>query len=375
MAAATHSTFVMPETGEALRATSKNIFDVDMRFVRSNVGQSRMKGVLSNLGAVGGWKAYPDDKGKSSDKSVLTELLSGNDERVAACIALLDEHEPDIRELADSLVRHGQIENIVIRPCYNDSGEEVKNQYNVSAGARRGIAICFAHALNSEVEPVLTAEVRDKVNSKEALKSELMMALEENRQRKNQSPIDDALFYRHLKRDFGMKVKEIAVAIFGQEEKYQTVHQRIQLLNLQPDEIERVHSGKLGVVNALKLLKQRADGDEKATAKDTPGVGERAKVPSVAQAKQLVQAISLDDLKEDTAERFGSGRLWELMQMEPVREYMSLCAGVDYKPLDELKREREEAAKAEAALDEATASKLGKKGKKKKDAEVVEDDE
>jgi ParB-like chromosome segregation protein Spo0J len=191
----------------------------------------------------------------------------------------------------------------------------------------------------------------------EKSKAELFAALAENRDRKNQSPIDDAKFMQKLKNEMGLTIQQIAEAMYGDEAKKknkdQLVYQRLSLLRLTDEEQDRVHAGKLGVVAAIELIKKRELGKAAPgeTAKDKPGVGERVKMPSVAQAKALLGAVSPADLPDEIRARFGKPKVFALTREPDVREFMSLCCGVPYESVVEMAaRKRKEAAARPGAV-------------------------
>lgn len=317
---------------------------VPLHGILSNVGQSRGMGLLPNLRAEG-WRAFPNDPspGKTDNgKVVMLELLSGDPTRQKAMVALLDEKEKTLRDLVISLGINGQIQPIVIRPIFNDKGEVIEGEFNVSAGARRTISQAMRYAESGgTVPPFIDASLMGKQTAAE----ELGRSLDENRARLNQSPIDDALFYRDLKRVHNMTVKQIAKAVLGKEEAYQVVQQRIQLLSGTKEEIQRCHEGKLGSSVLLKAIVKRNAGTV-ADAPDKPGVGERAKVPSVAQVKELLLATSPTELKDDTKDRFGKGKVWGLISTSAdVRELLSIFAQVPFQTIEQVLAGRDKARK------------------------------
>ena len=344
--------FNAPEVSGISDETTGTYKKLDIRQIKSNVGQSRGAGVLYNMKQLG-WRAFPNDPtpGKADNgRVVLDDLLSGDTAKISEVVKLLDEHEPDIRSMAVALASKGQLQPIVIRPIFGDDGDPVEGEWNVSAGARRTLAKALLYAESGgTVSPTLDANVMGKMEAAD----ELEMALSENHDRKNQSPIDDALLFQKLKREYGLSPKQIAKRIYGKEESYQTVTQRMQLLRGSPEQIARCHEGKLGATNLLKAIKDK-DGGGKGEASDKPGVGERGKVPSVAQCKELLAAVKPSDLKEDTAERFGKGTVWQLIKTSnDVRKIMALWAKVPFQTYDELvaakQKEREDNIKAAAA--------------------------
>ena len=407
------------ETGKVIKA-------VDVRSIIGNAEQSRGMGVLSGMVAIG-WKAFPNDtlpKLKKGEKkelaevpegaSVMDELVSDDPARQAAMLNLLVIHEPEgdksIWEMADSLARMGQLANIRLRPCYDEKNEVIPESFNVVAGARRTLAKAVQYAMSNVMKledgtfrpcegkeesnyaglepsdgiPLIEAEVVEGTDPT----SELMAALAENRVRKDQSPIDDALFFRRLKTEFKLTNVQVADAVYGEEAKTknkgQLVMQRLNLLQLTPDEQIKVHTGKLGVVKAQVLLKERADAEKAGkpgaaveTPKGTPGQGERGKMPSMAQALELCNALKPDELSEEVKARFGVPKIFALSRDPNVRKFIALCCKTDILTVEKLVEAKGSEAAAAAAADAAKeAEKAAKIAEKEaaKEAKKAEKD-
>ena len=386
--------------------SKREMVSVDVRSIVSNMEQPRGRGVLAGLMAAG-WKCFPNDSihGKAKVKgSVIEELVSDVPERQAAMLnqIVTSENSTDsdsIFGMVNSLEQNGQLQAIRIRSAIGENEKEIDGEFNVIFGARRAIARAVQYAMScvfkgedgvfrpcAEGEksnytglsvgkhattdglPLLEAEMAQDAE----LQGCLMAALAENQARKNQSPIDEAIFFRQMKAA-GIPVKEIALRFYGpaakEINKDQLVTQRLTLLRLTPEEQERVHLGKLGIVAALGVIKAR-EANKKgsdATPADKPGQGERAKMPSVAQAKELFYALEKVELSEEVKERFGKAKVWDLTRNESVRQFIAVCTGEKYLTLQELVAQK--AAEAAAAVTEAGKAAIAKgKGKGKKKA-------
>ena len=156
---------------------------------------------LSNLG-------YEMFKATEQQPDSLHALaLSGDAQKQAKLVALILEHEPEIKELADNMATTGQLEPIRVRPAAE------KGKYDLVFGARRTLARLYIHAKSGGKIPArLTAEVVEQED-----KDALYASISENI-RATPSPIDEASSYERSKKSFDMTPKEIGEAM-GKGEK------------------------------------------------------------------------------------------------------------------------------------------------------------
>jgi hypothetical protein len=429
------TTSAEPTPFNAKTKSKRQNWNIDVRAIHSNAENSRGKGVLAALIPLG-LKAFPGDKPVKQPKgseytdetSVVGELICDDPARQAAMLNILREYDPETPanphsqwEMISSLEQQGQLMNIRVRPCYDAAGDPIADKFNVIFGARRSISRAMQYAMSCTILaavyegegdakaikmegkgdkaqevwayrpleegeenlyggldltgglPLLDAEL---VEGKD-VKTELMAALAENRSRKDQSPIDEAIFFRRLKTEFGMTAQEIAEQYYGKAEataknKQQMVMHRLTLLRLPADQQERVHLGTLGVVAAERHVKELAKqqaaaratgkpGAEVAAPKGTPGQGERVKMPSVAQSRELFYATDKSDLSPEVKERFGKPAIWDLTRDENVRKFIAKCCGEKYITLDQVIANK---AKEAAAVAAAEVKKAASKGSK-----------
>jgi ParB family chromosome partitioning protein len=154
-----------------------------------------------------------------------------------------------LEELASSIRSNGVIQPIVVR--------RVGDQFHIIAGERRWRAAQKAGLLRV---PVI---VRDVQSGHE--RSVLEMALIENIQRENLSPIDEALAYKRLADEFSMTQEQIATAV-GKDRA--TVANLLRLLKL-PDEVKSdVASGTLTMGHARALLSLPSDTEQRRVARE-----------------------------------------------------------------------------------------------------------
>jgi ParB family chromosome partitioning protein len=170
-------------------------------------------------------------------------------------------------DLAQSIKSNGVIQPIVVRRA----GE----RFQIIAGERRWRAAVKAGL--SRV-PVV---IRDVAPGHE--RSMLEMALIENVQREDLSPIEAAQAYRRLIDEFQLKQEEIATAV-GKDRA--SVANYLRLLNL-PDEVQaEVASGTLSMGHARALLALRNEMDLRRIARDVI-----ARQLSVRETESLVKKI------------------------------------------------------------------------------------
>ncbi len=144
-----------------------------------------------------------------------------------------DFDEDQLKELADSIQASGLLQPIVVRP-------RPGGRYELIAGERRWRAV---QRLGWTKMPAVVKEVDDR-----AL---LTLALIENLQRDDLSPIDAALGYQRLMHEFSIPQQEVA-RLVGKDRS--TVSNSIRLLRL-PEEVQTlVQHRKLSEGHARALL-------------------------------------------------------------------------------------------------------------------------
>ncbi len=140
--------------------------------------------------------------------------------------------EAELTDLANSMAASGLLQPILVRP--RDGG------FELIAGERRWRA---AERLGWPRIPALVKEVDDRTL--------LTLALIENLQRDDLSPIDEASGYRRLGEEFHLGHSEIARAV-GRDRS--TIANLLRLLQLPPDVQAMVHEMRLSAGHARALL-------------------------------------------------------------------------------------------------------------------------
>jgi ParB family transcriptional regulator, chromosome partitioning protein len=139
-----------------------------------------------------------------------------------------------LEELKASIRQAGLLQPIVVRPMPNGGG------YELIAGERR-LRAC--QALGWERIPAVKREVDDR--------TALTLALIENLQRDDLSPVDEARGYERLLAEFKLAQQDIADAV-GRDRS--TVANALRLLKLPAAVLAMLHGGQLSVGHARALL-------------------------------------------------------------------------------------------------------------------------
>jgi len=138
-----------------------------------------------------------------------------------------------LSELARSIEKNGIIQPIVVRRAAND-------RYEIVAGERRYRA---AKMLRLATIPVILRKVEDE--------QAFALALIENIQRENLTPIEEAQAYAHLIQEQGL-TQELLADQVGKNRT--TVTNALRLLNLRATVRDYVHGGRLSGGHARALL-------------------------------------------------------------------------------------------------------------------------
>ncbi|HEU0012971.1 MAG TPA: ParB/RepB/Spo0J family partition protein [Longimicrobium sp.] len=143
-----------------------------------------------------------------------------------------------LAELEESIRHNGLLQPLVVRPAA--AGAEEGAEWELVAGERRWRAV---RRLGWAEVPVVVRELDDR--------SMLVLAIVENVQRADLSPLEEATAYRRLMDDFSFTQAEVAESV-GRERS--TVANLLRLLQL-PASVQRmVSDGKLSMGHARALL-------------------------------------------------------------------------------------------------------------------------
>jgi ParB/RepB/Spo0J family partition protein len=148
----------------------------------------------SSLGLLG---AVPLDFGAAKDevKQIPLSAIKPNNRQVRT-----DFHDDSLRELADSISRHGLLQPVVVRRL--DDSATAAPAYELIAGERRWRAhqLLKKETISAIIRPAQDGDMR-------------VLALLENVQREDLSVVDRAQAIQELKREMGGKVEAVAEAL------------------------------------------------------------------------------------------------------------------------------------------------------------------
>lgn len=144
-----------------------------------------------------------------------------------------DFDETALGELADSILNHGLLQPIIVRPLSSGS-------YQIIAGERRWRACRMAGL--TEV-PVIIKELDDK--------EYMEVALIENLQREDLNAVEEAMGYRTLMEGYGLTQEQVSETV-GKSRS--AVANALRLLNLADNELEALRIGAITAGHARALL-------------------------------------------------------------------------------------------------------------------------
>lgn len=188
-------------------------------------------------------------------------------------------------ELEASIRENGLLQPLVVRPASSDA--PMGAEWELVAGERRLRAV---RSLGWSEVPVVVREMDDRTL--------LVLAIVENVQRSDLSPLEEADAYRQLIEDFGYTQKEVADSV-GRERS--TIANLLRLLHL-PASVQRlVSSGSLSMGHARALL---GLGDERRIGDLARRAAEEGL--SVRAVEDLVRRGRAPRRKETAGDRRGS---------------------------------------------------------------------
>ena len=154
-------------------------------------------------------------------------------------------NEEAIDELSKSIKEHGVIQPIVVRP--------IGDKFEIIAGERRYKASCMA---GLRTIPAIITDLNDKDSAE--------VALIENVQRENLTPIEEAISYKKIL-DMGYITQEALATKLGKTQS--TVANKLRLLNLDDEVQEALLNEKISERHARSLLKLNDKSKQKELLK------------------------------------------------------------------------------------------------------------
>lgn len=203
-----------------------------------------------------------------------------------------------LADLADSIKRHGVMQPIVVRRIENSTDADV--EYEIIAGERRWRA---ARLAGLAVIPAIVRDLPDALA--------IALALIENIQREDLSPMEQAYALQRFHDEFGMSHQEIAETV-GKARA--TVSNLLRLMSLNEEVKTMLDRGDLDMGHARALLAVKL-GDQGNLARVVVG-----RELSVRQTEQLIREYlnpplskatrvfppDIGDLERRLAERLGA---------------------------------------------------------------------
>lgn len=215
---------------------------------------------------------YLENESESSESTVILRLSDIEPNRSQPRTEF---DEEALSNLAESIKENGVLQPILVRPLFGGG-------YQIVAGERRYRASMLAGL--SEIP----AMIRDLSDSKV-----YELALIENLQRENLSPIEEALGYKHLMDDYSMTQEQISTAV-GKSRP--AVANALRLLKL-PDKVRSlVSDGRLSAGHARALTAIEDSGMIEKLAEEIceKGLSVRAveKLATDSKKSQKKQSVS-----------------------------------------------------------------------------------
>ena len=202
-------------------------------------------------------------------------------------------NEESLNELADSIKVHGVIQPIVVT--------KVDDRYKIIAGERRWRAskICGNKTIPCIIKNYTPQQIRE-------------ISIVENLQREDLNPIESARAIKELMEEFNWTHEQLAERL-GKSRP--VITNTIRLLNLEPEVIEMVESGKLSAGHArtlvtvtdreaqLKLAKQVQA--KNLTVRDLENASKESK-KTVTPPKPNTQSNELKEFNKELQRVFGT---------------------------------------------------------------------
>ncbi|MBQ4321581.1 MAG: ParB/RepB/Spo0J family partition protein [Oscillospiraceae bacterium] len=171
-----------------------------------------------------------------------------------------------LQELSDSIREHGIIQPIIVRSMGD-------GYYQIIAGERRWRAARLAGLREA---PVRIIDADDRKASE--------IALVENLQREDLNPVEEALGYRSLARQYSLTQEEISQRV-GKSRP--VIANALRLLNLPEEVLELVKDGTLSMSIARAILELEKPEDQRYAAKKIADGG-----LTVREATALIKRIA-----------------------------------------------------------------------------------
>lgn len=184
----------------------------------------------------------------------------------------VDFDDDALKELADSIATHGLIQPIVVKPL--SSGK-----YKIIAGERRYRASKMAGL--TEV-PVIIKNISDQAVTE--------LALVENLQREDLSPLEEAAGYKYLMQTYGLTQEQVSAKV-GKSRSY--IANSLRLLNLPDAVYQKLKSKEISAGHARALLALQSQDDVERALNIT-----LKQELSVRQLEQLIKKMNFKEIEK-----------------------------------------------------------------------------
>lgn len=198
--------------------------------------------------------------------------------------------EKSLAELADSISQHGILQPLLVRP-FLDGG------YQIVAGERRYRAARMAGL--TEV-PVVIRDLSDSET--------MQLALIENLQREDLTPVEEARGYRQLMDNYGLKQEEVS-RVVGKSRP--AIANTLRLLELPEDILKLISDGKLSAGHGRTLLafKKPAEMEKAARLASTEDISVRELERLAKKSNKALENADVQKIYEKKLSYYGEVEL------------------------------------------------------------------
>jgi len=201
--------------------------------VRSITSNTNPRQALSASLDAQGWTVF------HGDQPIWPLATSDNPEERAQYVKLIQDFDPEIVAMANTMLTQGQLQAVEVREGGSKSGD---HSYTLSFGCRRCLAILYNWCLlGKPKEPVVNATMI-KGNEGQLLQRAIVENI-----RKQPNAIEEAKTIKMLINN-GQSKEEVATEL-GFTTK--TLGNRLKLLGLPPEQQKKIEAGKLTATKAL----------------------------------------------------------------------------------------------------------------------------
>lgn len=198
--------------------------------------------------------------------------------------------EKSLAELADSISQHGILQPLLVRP-FLDGG------YQIVAGERRYRAARMAGL--TEV-PVVIRDLSDSET--------MQLALIENLQREDLTPVEEAKGYKQLMDNYGLKQEEVS-RVVGKSRP--AIANTLRLLELPEDILKLISDGKLSAGHGRTLLafKNPAEMEKAARLASTEDISVRELERLAKKSNKALENADVQKIYEKKLSYYGEVEL------------------------------------------------------------------